>query len=84
MQFKHQLVDFLNDTFVTCGDERGPFRLALLICSEDALFFAAWIPCLTGWPSAFFLLSGILLLGKSQVIHSHPHGHYLARKKPRL
>lgn len=48
-------------TFVTCGEERGPFRLALFICSDDALFFPGCnTPCLVLCPSAFFLVSGIL------------------------
>lgn len=68
IQSTYTKTDFLNYTFVTCGDERGPFRLALLICSDDMLFFPEWIPCLTDCPSAFFLLSGILLVRKSQVI----------------
>lgn len=51
----------LSRTFVTCGEERGPFRLALFICSDDALFFPGCnIPCLVVCPSAFFFVSGIL------------------------
>lgn len=55
------LWNVLYNTFVTCGEERGPFRLALFICSDDTLFFPGCnIPCLVVCPSAFFLVSGIL------------------------
>lgn len=48
-------------TFVTWGEERGPLRLVLFICSDDRLFFPGCnTPCLVVRPSAFFLVSGIL------------------------
>lgn len=56
-----RLVVILSHTFVTCGEERGPFRLALFICSDDMLFFPGCnMPCLVVCPAAFFLVSGSL------------------------
>ena len=45
-------------TLVTCGEERGPFRLVFLSGSDDMLFFPECIiPCFVICPSTFFLVS---------------------------
>lgn len=41
------ILRFKVHTFVTCGEERGPLRLVLFICSDDGLFFPGCnTPCL--------------------------------------